>query len=477
MRRTVFRRLHAYRRTLVTGAVSLGVVLATLSPAQGAPAAPAQEAEAFANGAAKATAQVLKVAPGVGSLELAIGGGIAVSELRNQLAQGESRSVDLGLIGTSLSAAGSCSGGGGLNLELPQPLTIDNRQGPRSATEDEAPILPGFVGLGTKEAATTDIPSAKAVSTIVNGSGGALLDIGGGRATAEVRSLEGAGREAVATSELSLTILGITLTGLEWRAVHRTGADPLVDATFSIGSGSQDTGLGIPIPLPVDQLPTLEGLLNGILNPLGLGITFPRIVHLTEPTDLIRATPLRIELRDSPLAPLGSATRQLREQLFRELSDNICEAATVALLGDVGVSIVTGTGFAYVELGGAEAMSGEFLGENPFGEVPPPPEPPAPPPPPTDSGSVDFTAPTGSFTPPPVSTPPPTLQEQPRPPKQIADFGPLESVCTSIHPRGASCSEGALPLLGILGLAATGGMAGLDFWRQRKRLTTGGASA
>src|SRR6188508_2442317 len=96
-----------YRRTIVVGVLSAGVLLVGLRPASGSPAAPdAPAAAEFSNGQAKATAVVTKIGPGVGNLELALGSGVAVSELKNNLAQAQAQSLDLGLIGTTLTADG-----------------------------------------------------------------------------------------------------------------------------------------------------------------------------------------------------------------------------------------------------------------------------------------------------------------------------------------------------------------------------------
>lgn len=89
------RRRAGYRRTAVLGATSALALLAGLGPAgssgavEGTTPAPASAA----GGVAKATALVARVAPGVGSLELALGSGIAVAELQNQLAQADRKSV------------------------------------------------------------------------------------------------------------------------------------------------------------------------------------------------------------------------------------------------------------------------------------------------------------------------------------------------------------------------------------------------
>src|SRR3546814_11284383 len=85
--------------------------------------------EAVANGTAKATARVARVAPGVGSLSLAIRAGIAVSDLQNNVAQSEAQAIDLGLLGTTLASEG-CSCDPILPAALlPKGTRIHTRQG------------------------------------------------------------------------------------------------------------------------------------------------------------------------------------------------------------------------------------------------------------------------------------------------------------------------------------------------------------
>src|SRR3546814_235394 len=159
---------NAYRRTAVAGIASAGLVLAGLAPARGevaAPAAPMQEA--FANGTAKATARVARVAPGVGSLSLAIRAGIAVSDLQNNVAQSEAQAIDLGLIGTTLASEG-CSGDPILPAALlPKGTRIDNRQGDASLVADELPLAGPLAAVGREEVWATKTPLAGARSTFV----------------------------------------------------------------------------------------------------------------------------------------------------------------------------------------------------------------------------------------------------------------------------------------------------------------------
>lgn len=460
----------AYRRTVVLGAASIALLLTGLGPATGAPIAPEQET-AFSNGIAKATAQVAKIGPGVGSLELALGSGIAVSELKNQLAQSQAQSFDLGLIGTTLTAE-SCGGAAALTPDqLPQPTRVDNRKGTTRAETDEVPLAGSNLGAGRELAEATEAPSARAVATTLASAGDAF-SLSGGQATAVTEVLDGAARQAHATVDVDLTIAGLVqLSGLRWDATHRTGSEPMATGTFDIGTA---TLAGVPIPL--ESLTQVESVINTALAQTGITIQFPRVERFETPTDLVRVTPLRVTLRDSPagkatLGPGLNASRAQREQLFNELSAAVCQAAGALLVGDIGVSIASGTGFLVYEIGGAEAISGDFVVENPFGEAIAP----------VVGAPV---APAGGFASGP-GTPALTPAAAPAAPgastegtQRAASIGPLEELCESVHPFSSrSCSEGALAPLGLIGLVATGAVAGLDWRHQRRRASKAAAGA
>jgi len=454
-----------YRRTLVIGAVSVGLLFVGLRPASGSPAAPAAPSEAgFSNGQAKATATVVKVAPGVGALELALGSGIAVSELKNDLAQAQATSFDLGLIGTTLTAEG-CRDAAFTNDDLPQPTRVDNRAGDTRASEDEAPVAGESLGAGREEVNATRKPSATAVAT-TTASKGPAVGVGGGQATAVTEVVDGAARQAHATVELDLTLAGgaARLSNLRWDALHRTGKGAVAEATFDIGTAKL---LGAPVPL--ESLQAAEQMINTGLAETGITITMPRVERIKTPTDLIRVTPLLITLRDSPagkaaLGPGLNASREQREELFTELTSAFCDAAGALLVGDIGVSIASGTGFITYAVGGAEAISGEFIAENPFGAAiaPPAMTPPA-------SGvpsSGVATTPAAPAAPPATGSGDQVGGQQP-----VANVGPLEELCETVHPFDwPDCSEGAMAPLGVLGLLATTGVAALDWRHQRRRL-------
>lgn len=450
-----------YRRTIALGVASAALVLVGLRPASGVPAPSPTPAAGFSNGQAKATALVTKMAPGVGNLELAIGSGIAVSELRNSLAQAQAQAFDLGLIGTTLTAGG-CRDATLTEDDLPQPVRVDNREGDAAARADQAEIAGDSFGGGRMAVAATKVPSARAVATTA-ASDGAAVSVGGGRATAVTEVVDKAARQAHATVELDVDLAGVVqLSNLRWDALHRTGKAPAAEASFDVGTARL---LGAPVP--IESLEALEQAINTALEVTGISVTFPRVERFKEPTDLVRITPMLVTLRDSQagktvIGPGLNASREQREQLFVDLSEAFCDAAGILLVGDIGVSIASGTGFVTYAIGGAEAISGEFISEDPFGDPIAPPSGPVAPP---ASGVVPATPPAA----PPAGPQPPSSGAGGDP---MVEVGPLEELCESVHPfQWPDCSEGAMAPLGLIGLAATAVVGGLDWRHQRRRLT------
>ncbi len=451
-----------WTRSKVTAALTVAlVVVAGSAPTP----SDAQEISGVGNGMAKATAIVAKVAPGVGALELGITSGIAVAETTNALAQAQSQAADLGLIGTTLTSEGCGDAALGAD-DLPQPLRVDNRDGDASAARDEVELDGSVIGGGRLAAAATTTPGSSASVSGLGFTIDPLLRFSGGRADATTDVIPGRGRQALAVVESSLDIAGLVrLEGMRWSALHRTGEDRLVEGAFEIGA-AEIGGL----PFPGEELGPVEDAANLLLALSGISIDFPAVEYYDEPTDLVRVTPLRIELRDSPaggliLGPVLNASRAQREQLFDELTASICEAAGVLLVGDIAVSVVSGTGFLVFEIGGVEAISGEFFVGEAIG-LPSASGPTEPLPTQPTSGVASAAggrdAP-GAVVPSPVGEQAADVSLRP-----AAGVGPLERVCESVHPFDwPSCSQGAAPMAGLIGLMATGAMFGLDLRRQR----------
>jgi len=446
------------KRTIVIGALA-SVAL----PIAIAPGARAAAPEPFNNGTANATSIVARIAPGVGALELSTAAGVAVTEVTHALAAGKAQSFDLGLIGSSLTAE-QCNGQPAPVTpdQLPQPTLADNRKGTASNSSDEIPIAGTTLGAGREEVTASKQPMSRAVSTLADVNIPGLLEIGGGRAVAETAIVGGNAREAHSTVDADLDIGGIVqLHGLHWDALHRTGANPTQTASFSIG----DAAVG-SVPLPVDQLQGVQDAVNAALVPSGVTISFPHIEHLTSPNDLIRVTPMRILLKDSPLGktavgPVLNLTRAQREMLFDTVVGVYCNAAAALLTGDIMMSVVSGTGFLVVDIGGAEATTADVRFTNPFGNFVPEVLLNVP----AVLGLPEFA---GVFVPSPYTSgaAPASLATAP------AASVPLVGHCESRHAfHWPPCSHGAALPIGLIGLAATVGVAGLDWRHQRRRAT------
>lgn len=464
-----------YRRTQATAAASaavlgLTVLLAPSGMAQESPPAPA--GDEIRNGTAKAVAVVSKVAPGVGDLELGITFGTAVTKVTNDLAQATSQTGDLGLIGSSLTSEG-CDGSSTIRPDqLPQPTSVDNRDGDAVATRDESGSDGSPFALGRMRVeATEDAPAALARTTSGAFGQPGVVEVGGGTSEAITRVLPGEGREALATVTSSIDLAGVVrLDGMRWSAHHRTGLEPLAEGSFELGRAAAGG-----VPLPTDDLGAVEEGLNTALAQSGISIALPRVQRVTEPTDLVRVTPLRIEMRDSPagktvLGPVLDVTREQRVELFNSLVAAACDLAGVLLVGDVGISVLAGTGFLTLEIGGVEATSSDLEIGNPFGSFDPSsggavsPVPGAAPNS-GPSGETGGTPPGGLAS--PSTVPTPTATDEQALPSRPA--GAVVELCESLHPNRDACSDGAAAVVGAVGLLATLGVAGADALRQRRR--------
>ena len=454
-------------RTRVGGALVLGVLALVAGPVSSVDAqGSAPESGEIRNGTAKATALVSRIGPGVGDLELAMRGGVAVTQVRNDLGQATSQTLDMGLIGSSLTAQ-NCRGEQYVRPDdLPQPTFVDNRDGDVSADRDESGTTGSPFGIGRMSVRASDDPvSAVAVTTTGGFALAPAIRVGSGRAEATTEVLPGEGRQAIAEVVSSLDLGGVvTMEGMRWRAFHRTGTDPAAEAGFDVGRSSVGG-----TEFPSTDMAAFEEAANAALAPLGAAIRFPRVERLVEPTDLVRVRALRLEIRDSPagrtvFGPLLDATRGQRGDLFDALVEIACDTSSFLLVGDVVLSVVSGTGFLTLELGGAEASSADFELGDPFGAPIVPPADGTPPPPAT--AGLTATGPFGPTAAPPASPPPPVPAEQALPASSRS--GPLDRFCESVHPNGGSCRDGTAVAVGLLALLGAAGLAGADLFRQRR---------
>lgn len=448
--------MRGFARSGMAAGVTIAVVGALLvGPSSSA--APLQATQVVDDGTGLAGATVLSVAPATGALELAITSGQARAETTGGLAQALARSFSLGLIGSSLTAEG-CDGGDPLvePEQLPAALRVDNRGGASRQTSSEVPLLLPVLGVGTETVSADLVPSAKASSITADAALSGLLTLGGGRSEASSTVLGTKGREAKATVRLDVDIAGIVkLTGLRWDARHRTGDERQVEGAFSIG-GLEVGGVPIPLELPLESLEPVGQVINTALAPLGLQIELPRVERITTPVDLVRVTPLRLLVEDTPLSngvgPALDLTRDFRLQLYDELIKAECSIGSLLLVADIVTGVASGTGALVLALGGVEASSADVVEENPFGDAPGLPAPSVPASPVLVGGT-------------PIT--PGTVLPGELTPAAAVERGPSTRTCESTHPNGPACSVGAAGVAGIVGAVATAGLAVLDLRRRR----------
>jgi hypothetical protein len=453
------------RRTVILGALSATLVVASLSGL--APPGFAQEgapAEPFNNGVGKASAGVLNIAPRAGQVSLGFTSGIAVAQFRNSLAEAQAQTADTGILGDSLFAGSSCPSSLPDLPSLPSserpdtPTRVDSNDGDVDLVEERAPIgVPGF-GAGRQHAQAQQIPRAFAESTPAGFEVPGLVKLGGGTATAESGVIDDVSRQARAVAQASITIADtVTLSGMRWEAVHRTGAEPAKTGRFDIG---HLTILGQEVPVPSDA--AAAEMINAALAPVGLRVELPEVIELTEPNDVVIVTPMRIQLKDSEPLRVGvggllNASRTFREQVFNELAKD-CQTSSVALLGDLGLLIAGGNGSIALDVGGADATTADVKTVNPFGTAPvlPP-----------VASVVQPPTPARAGTPSVVSRPTEQVTSGVTPAAAIVDY---EESCESTHERRwPACSTGAALPVGVAGLLGTAVLGTLD-WRRQRRL-------
>jgi hypothetical protein len=337
-------------------ALAATVVTGTSSGA--APAAPAQ-APAPASGTlgvANALAQSYRFNPRAGSLSVGIGFGISLADFQNFVSRGESRAIDLGIIGTLLAAQGCSGGDPTLPAEQqPQPLHAEARGEPQTVTGED------LNGLMTKFVTVTPQPSSQAITTtaardIVPG----VLAIGAGRSETRTQFIDGV-REAIAISDISsLTLLGgaVKLVGLHWEAIHRSGATEESIGTFSIGSATKD-GLN----LPLNELGIVLDSVRQAVAPFGVNLSIPTSfnsggIQFVEP---LKVGFIPSKLREALLLPVLSLLQPVRNDIALALFEADCRTEDVVTVADIATGTLTGQGDFNLELGGVQATSRDLV--------------------------------------------------------------------------------------------------------------------
>jgi hypothetical protein len=360
----------AYGRTVKVGAATAAVSLLTLALSAPGGAAPAADAPTvpFGNGTGSAIALVYKVNPIFGNLSFGITAGESVAGHQNTGATAQSQSLDLGVIGVTLAAAG-CKGADPTLAAENQPQAVIVRSDDPGAANGKTATEGGVI---SQSARATAAPYAQADTEIAGVGEQSGLFISGGKATATSGIVKPGVRTATAVTDIGkVNLLGglLTLNGLHWEATQETGAKTTSFGSFSLGSINL---AGNIIPLPsnaLDQVNTLKGVLNS----LGLTITLPqaRVEQGVGFVDPLKIGVIPAVARDNLISQVLGALQPVRESLTKAIADLSCDGST-NVLGNNGSTIVTvldlalgavsGAGSLTFELGGVQATTAAISG-------------------------------------------------------------------------------------------------------------------
>lgn len=366
--RTLRRAVAASAATVLAGTFAVGI----------APNGAAAQEE-FINGSGKAGAKILRIGPSAGRLSLAPTIGVTLADFLGTLGRGESRTADFAALDGTLPPEVVS------NLPTVRAESTDDNAGtPQTASFAGTPSS-SPVKVGGSDQSATAFKDPKGTSTYTLGAYGipGVFEMGSSTAQSTAAVIGGKTREAVGTTKVSTIKIGpgglVTLNGLTWEAVQRTGEGAVTSADFRVDSVTilQQGGLlGLPLPpltLPVPgggtNFDAVLGPINTALKPSGLIVTTP-----TRSTEggVARVGPLAIQVADSEvgrtlLGPVLGAAQPVRDPLTGALLNASSEFSTAVLLADVAVGVFSGAGRNDIEFGGASAFTEGEVFENPFG--------------------------------------------------------------------------------------------------------------
>ena len=454
-------------------AVALGVA-GCASLASVAFAVPSADASSsFVPGTATGIAQALQVSPRTGGFAYTMSMGNAIAQYRATLAQAETELLDLGLIGTSLTAEG-CDGSKPTvqGSQLPQPLIVESDKGNQTKTHDYAGNSQGgLLGAAGHETVTaTTVPSA--IASFQGGAVSAASFFSAGNMSTHSTARLIAGQARIATAEAAigkLSLMGgaVVLNNLHWTATVRTGSHPSSSGTFTMGDA---TIAGHVVPVTPGTAATVFDTINKALADTGLHLTLPTPRKTADGG--IAIPPLSVGIDDSKaggaiLDPINTATQPVQQQLAQALLQISCKMGTPLLLKDIGLGAVDGTGGVDLKFGGVSAGTTAVAFTNPFGNVALGSSSPQLVGGTTAAGGSSGIAPAAGGA---VGGPAGAVGSPPGSAPQLAGSSKVAESCATTSPANwPSCSSGSALVAGLLGLVAVAGVGGADFLATRRR--------
>ena len=345
--------VRAFRRTFAAGVVWAAAVAGVIATS---PSASGQEA--VEPGLGSAYAQGYKIDPRSGRLSFGITYGMALAGHQNKVAVGEARSVDLGVIGTSLAAAG-CDGGDPTlpREDQPQPLVVrsTDENSEQEKTESENGV--------EKRAKAADTPLANATAITAAAGDDAAIRIGSTTSETTSGIVDGR-RQARAVTEVSEIVLGggaVVLEGLRWDAVWQSAPDEVTRGSFTI-EGITAGGQGLKAPKELADGAAGIAEANAVLRPLGFAIEPPQVRNESGISfvDPMRISVVPSEARETALGPVFTELQPFREDLFGAIIEADCSSASLLTVADVALGSITGAGSMNIELGGVTASSSDL---------------------------------------------------------------------------------------------------------------------
>lgn len=323
------------------------------------PAAPS-----FEPGSGRAEAKYVRAGPSRGALPLTPQLGLALADHLGARGRGDVRTLDLGILADFLPPELA-----GAFPVVKVESTEDGAEEGRAESAGTPSEVPARAGAFELHARAGRDPFGESTFR------GGPVDLGGvvvqdGQAKAFSGVVDGGAREAIGQVHIGKVILGggaVVLEGLEWRALHRTGAEAAEQARFSLGAVVVQ-GQRFSLPEGSDQpLRDAIAAAEPVLRPLGL--------HLQLPEPRIEAgiseiSPLRVRVADSEvarvLAPALEAAQPGRDAVVDAVRSASEEGDAALLVADVALGVVAGGSSLDVELGGASARTAESAGRFEF---------------------------------------------------------------------------------------------------------------
>ena len=452
-------------------AAGTGAAHAAANPPDQAPLA-ARDTTEFIPGTAVATSQAFQFDPRDAGLAATITLGRSVAQYRNSLSQASGQILDLGVIGSTLTVQCGVTPPVLKPEQLPKAISAESNAGEVDTKESlgGADNQYATAALGKTHVRSSPPPNEDAMSEF-NGARievPGVITVRGLASTAHAHLYPGKARVADSTADLGTVQLGpVRLGGLHWETSVRTGTNPASSSTFTVSTVSIG-GTKLPTASTTALLSTIKTV-NKVLEPTGLFIQLPEVSHDDAQLSM---TPLSIGIKHSALGkmllvPILNLVHTVFDPAADAINKAFCTFGSAYGALNLMIAALDGVGQFSINLGGTTATTDDATYANPFGDGEDD----------TNPGDGGTVPPVGDTSTPPIGGggggPLPTVSSAPVPVPAPQVAGGTETVaasCSTTSPAGRpSCGRGAGLAVGLIALAALGGIAGADYFVVRRR--------